>query len=85
MGAVGEAGYAQIVNEFSRARQFANAQRRLATIENQSYSDLEAVSAVVGDDIQAGLASERRAARETARFGGRSGLSGASLTQQANI
>ena len=85
IGAVGEAGYAQIVNEFSRARQLANNQRRLAAIENQSYSDLEAVSAVVGDDITAGLASTRRAAREAARFSGRSGLSAASLSTQANI
>lgn len=85
MGAVGEAGYAQIVNEFSRARQFANAQRRLSAIENQPYSDLEAVKAVVGDDIQAGLASERRAAREVARFSGRGGVTGASLSKPVNI
>jgi len=84
IGAVGESNYAQIVNEFSRARQFANAQRRLANIESQPYSDLEAVSAVVGDDIQAGLASQRRAEREVSRFAGRSGVTASSL-QTANI
>jgi len=84
IGAVGESNYAQIVNEFSRARQFANAQRRLANIEGQAYSDLEAVSAVVGDDIQAGLASQRRAEREVSRFSGRSGVTASSL-QTTNL
>lgn len=85
VGAVGETGYAQIVNEFQRARQLANSQRRLAQIEGQSYSDLEAVSAVVGDEVNAALASERRAARETARFGGRGGITGATLGTTAQI
>jgi hypothetical protein len=63
----------------------ANSQRRLAQIENQAYSDLEAVSAVVGDDVTAALASERRAAREVSRFGTRGGLTGSSLGTTVQI
>lgn len=85
IGAVGESTYAQISNEFQRARQLANSQRRLAQIENQAYSDLEAVSAVVGDEVNAALASERRAAREVARFGTRGGITGTSLGTTAQI
>jgi hypothetical protein len=83
--AVGETAYAGLRTEFQRARQLANAQRRLAQIEGQSYSDLEAIGAVVGDDAAKALASERRAARETARFSARGGITGASLGSQAQI
>lgn len=85
VGAVGETGYAQIRNEFQRARQLANTQRRLAQIEGQQYTDLEAIGAVVGDNVPSILASERRAARETARFAGGSGISGASLRGTTQI
>lgn len=85
IGAVGETNYAQIRNEFQRARQLANTQRRLAQIEGQQYTDLEAVGAVVGDNVPSILASERRAARETARFAGGSGISGASLKGTTQI
>ena len=77
--AVGEAAFAQIALEFKRARQLANTQSRLAQIEGQSYSDLEAIGAVVGDDVTKVLASERRAAREVARYSERGGITGASL------
>ncbi len=77
--AVGETAYAGLRTEFQRARQLAQSQRRLAQIENQSYSDLEAIGAVVGDDAAKMLASERRAAREAARFSARGGVTGASL------
>jgi len=79
ISAVGDTGYAQIATEFQRARQLANNQRRLAQIEGQQYTDLEAISAVVGDDVTSALASQRRAEREAARFGGAGGVSGASL------
>lgn len=85
IGAVGETNYAQISNEFQRARLLANNQRRLAQIEGQQYTDLEAIGAVVGDDVTKALASERRAARETARFSGGAGLSGASLRSAPQI
>lgn len=81
--AVGEGSYAQISLEFQRARQLAQSQRRLAEIERQQYSDLEAIGAVVGDNVQNIMASERRAAREVARFGGTSGLTSTSLRSAA--
>lgn len=77
--AVGETAYAGLRTEFQRARQLAQSQRRLAQIEGQQYSDLEAVGAIVGDDAAKLLASERRAAREAARFSARGGVTGASL------
>ena len=77
--AVGETAYAGLRTEFQRARQLAQSQRRLAQIEGQQYSDLEAIGAVVGDDATKMLASERRAQREAARFSTRGGVTGASL------
>ena len=85
ISAVGDTGYSQIATEFQRARQLANTQKRLAQIEGQQYSELEAIGAVVGDDITSALASERRAAREAARFGGSAGISGASLRSTTAI
>jgi hypothetical protein len=77
--AVGETAYAGLRKEFQRARVLANTQRRLAQIEGQQYSDLEAIGAEVGDDAAKVLASERRAQREAARFSARGGVTGASL------
>jgi hypothetical protein len=84
IGAVGESSYNQISASFQRAKQLADTQRRLAAIEGQNYQDVEAVQAVVGGDIQAGLASQRRTARELARFQERGGVTATSL-QQTNI
>ncbi len=85
ISAVGDTGYGALRTEFQRARQLATTQRRLASIEGQQYSDLEAIGAVVGDDVTKALASERRASREAARFSGSGGLSGASLRGTVNI
>jgi hypothetical protein len=79
MTAVGETNYAGLINEFRQARQLAMNQRRLASIEGQQYTDLEAIRTVVGDDLEQALASQRRASREIARFGGSGGISAASL------
>ena len=57
----------------------ADTQRRLAYLEQGTYSDREALKATIESDQQAILASQRRASRETARFGGSSGLGAASL------
>lgn len=57
----------------------ADTQRRLAYIEQGTYSDREALKATIESDQQAILASQRRAARETARFGGSSGVGTQSL------
>lgn len=68
-----------------RAGTLADTQRRLSYLENQTYSDREALQATLESDQQAILASQRRAARETARFGGSSGLSSGSLKQSSGI
>jgi hypothetical protein len=68
-----------------RAGTLAATQSRLSYLENQTYSDREALQATLESDQQAILASQRRAARETARFGGSSGLSSGSLKQSSGI
>jgi hypothetical protein len=66
--------------EFGKARNLANTQGNLAAIEgDKTYKDLNAVTAIIGQDTQELLQSQRRAAREAARFGGSSGLSAQSL------
>jgi len=62
-----------------KAGTLADTQRRLSYLENQTYSDREALQASVESNQQAILASTRRASRETARFSGSSGLGSASL------
>jgi len=68
-----------------RAGTLAATQSRLSYLENQTYSDREALQATLESDQQAILASQRRAARETARFSGSSGLSSGSLKQSSGI
>ena len=70
---------------FGRAAQLAATQSRLAYLEKGAYSDREALAATIEGDQQAVLASEKRAQREQARFGGSSGLSAASLRTSSNI
>jgi hypothetical protein len=70
---------------FGRASQLAATQSRLAYLEKGQYSDREALAATIEGDQQAILASEKRAQREQARFGGSSGLSSASLRTGSNI
>jgi hypothetical protein len=70
---------------FGRASQLAATQSRLAYLEKGAYSDREALAATIEGDQQAILASEKRAQREQARFGGSSGLSSASLRTGSNI
>jgi hypothetical protein len=60
-------------------------QKRLAYLENQTYSDREALSATFEADQQSILASQKRAAREGARFSGGSGLSSGSLRETSGI
>jgi hypothetical protein len=68
-----------------KAGTLAATQSRLSYLENQTYSDREALQATIEADQQAILASQRRTARETARFGGSSGLSSGSLKQSSGI
>jgi hypothetical protein len=70
---------------FGQAAQLAATQSRLAYLEKGKYSDREALAATIEGDQQAILASEKRAQREQARFGGSSGLSSSSLKTATNI
>ncbi len=79
-GAVGEQDYQTIQQSFEQAKLLSDQQSRLARIEGQTYSDLEAIRGVVGRDIENQLASQKRAEREViTRFGGRSGVTSTSL------
>ena len=69
---------------FDQARREANRQSTLASIENATYTDQEALNAAFGDD-KARLASEQRAKRERARFSGSSGVGGSSLSVSRNL
>jgi len=70
---------------FGQASQLAATQSRLAYLEKDTYSDREALAATIEGKQPAILASEKRAQREQARFGGSSGLSAASLRTGSNI
>jgi len=51
-----------------------------------TYNEQEALNAVIESSPEALLASQQRAQRETARFGARGGITGASLrTAEAGI
>jgi hypothetical protein len=79
-GAVGEQDYQTIQQSFEQAKLLSDQQSRLARIEGQTYSDLEAIRGVVGRDVENQLASQKRAEREViTRFGGRSGVTSTSL------
>jgi hypothetical protein len=81
----GEKTYNTIRTEFQRAKQLSDAQRRLAQIEGQDYSELEAISGVVGGEAESLLASQKRAQREVSRFSARGGVTGSSLASQVTI
>jgi len=85
INAAGTMDLQSLSTTFQQARQLAGNQTRLAQLEGASYNDLEAVSAILGKDQAAVLDSQRRAAREAARFGGSSGLSSGSLKQETSI
>jgi hypothetical protein len=70
---------------FAQARILGDNQSRLAAVEGQKYNDLNAVTAILGKDQAQLLDSQRRAAREAARFSGGSGLSAGSLKTQITI
>ena len=74
-----------LTTAIGKAGTLAETQKRLAYIEQGTYSDREALQATIEADQQALLASQRRAARETARFSGSSGLSSGSLRQSSGI
>jgi hypothetical protein len=75
----------ELTKAFGQAANLAANQARFAAIEQGAYSDRESLKATIEGDQQAILASEKRAKREQARFGGSSGLSAGSLRTSSNI
>jgi hypothetical protein len=77
----------QLQQALGQAGELRRTQSRLAGIENQAYNEQEALNAVIVGSPEALLASQQRAARETARFSARSGLTATSLrsTEIGNI
>jgi len=74
-----------LTKAFGQASQLASTQSRLAYLDKETYSDREALDAILEGDQQAILASTKRARREQARFGGSSGLGAGSLRTSSNI
>jgi len=85
INAAGTMDLASLDVTFQQSRQLASNQGKLAAIEGQKYDDLNAVTAILGKDQAAILESQRRAAREAARFGGGSGLGAGSLKSESAI
>jgi hypothetical protein len=74
-----------LTRAFGQASTLAQTQERLATIEQSSYSDREALAATIEGDQKSILASTKRAQREQARFSGSGGLSSYSLRTGSDI
>ena len=85
INASGTQDLVSLKTEFGKARNLANTQAAIASIEGEKYSDLNAVTAVLAQDQQKILESQRRAAREAARFSGSSGISAGSLATESSI
>jgi hypothetical protein len=85
INAVGTSDLGTLKKEFDAARTLATQQERLSRLEGQQYSQIEAVNAAIARNQGAILQSQQRAARETARFGGASGLTSASLRGDTEI
>lgn len=75
----------QLAQALGQAGQLRATQSRLAGIEGQAYNEQEALKAVIEGSPEALLASQQRAQREGARFGARSGITGASLRSTTAI
>ena len=67
--------------EFGQAAILAQTQGRLASIEGQAYTSDTAIQAAIVGNQQASLESQRRAAREAARFGG----NGSTVSRQSTV
>ena len=75
---------AQLEGTFDQARRVADRETVLSGIDQEAYTEADTLRAAFGDD-QARLASERRARRERARFGGSSAVGGGSLSVERNL
>lgn len=85
IGAAGTSDFTSLKQTFGRARTLADTQKRLAYLERTGYNEIEAVQAELEGSQPAVLASQKRAAREAARFGGSAGVSTYSLRSEAGI
>lgn len=84
--AVGTEDLFALKSDFAKARTFADAQQRLTELEgDKPYNQMSAVKAIVGQDQATILESQKRAARETARFGGTAGVTAKSLTRSTSV
>lgn len=79
INAAGTADLNALKQEFGKARLLSTTQSRLSQIEGFDYKDTEAVATVLGNDQLKMLESQKRAAREVARFSGTSGVGVQSL------
>jgi hypothetical protein len=75
----------QLQQQLGQAGELRRTQSRLAGIEGQNYNEQEALNAVIVGSPEALLASQQRAARETARFSARSGLTETSLKSSSLV
>jgi hypothetical protein len=85
INAAGTADLNALKQEFGKARLLSTTQSRLSQIEGFDYKDTEAVATVLGNDQLKMLESQKRAAREAARFSGGSGISASSLKRESVI
>lgn len=72
-------GFGEARGLIAEAGALATRQRRLASIEGESFTDVDALDVTVLRDTRKGLRSEQRARREKARFSGSSGVSSGTL------
>ena len=75
----------QLQTALGQAAQLRQTQSRLTGIEGQVYNENEALKAVIEGSPEAILASQQRAQREGARFGGGAGVTGSSLRSTPGI
>jgi hypothetical protein len=75
----------QLQTALGQAAQLRQTQSRLTGIEGEVYNENEALKAVIESSPEALLASQQRAQREGARFGGSTGITGSSLRSTAAI
>jgi hypothetical protein len=75
----------QMQTSLAQAAQLRQTQSRLTGIEGEVYDEGEALKAVIEGSPEAILASQQRARREGARFGGASGVTGSSLRSTTMI
>jgi hypothetical protein len=75
----------QLQQALGQAAQLRQTQSRLTGIEGEVYDENQALQAVIEGSPEAILASQQRAQREGARFGGGAGVTGTSLRSTPGI